>query len=429
LALAGPDAANYTLTQPTTTADITTATLSVTGVTANNKPYDGTTVATINLASAALVGVVSGDDVTLDTSSATAAFGDKSIGTAKTVTVSGLALSGSNAGNYTLTQPTATANITPATLTPTIAAASRAYDGTTAATITTRTLAGAIGGDDVTLVGGTATFADKNVGVGKTVTATGLQLSGADAAKYELGSTSVSTTADITAQTLTVSATAINKIYDGSTTATVNFDDDRVAGDTLSVSYTSATFATKAVGTSKTVSVSGISVTGADAANYTVNSTASTTADITARSLSVTATGVNKVYDGDTSASVSLSDDRIAGDILTTSYTSANFADKNVGTARTVSVSGISISGADAGNYSANTTASTTADITSRALNVTAIGQNKVYDGTTAATVTLSDNRVAGGHPQPQLHQCQLRGQERWPGQEHLSQRHLHQRR
>jgi len=40
---------------------------------------------------------------------------------------------------------------------------------------------------------------------------------------------------------------------------------------------------------------------------------------------------VNKVYDGTTGASVTLSDDRIAGDLLTDSYTSASFTDKNVG--------------------------------------------------------------------------------------------------
>jgi hypothetical protein len=172
--------------------------VSVVGVTANNKVYDGATTATLNVASAALVGVVSGDNVTLDTSAATGAFGDKSVGTGKTVTVSGLALSGTTAGNYTVIQPTGTASITPVTLTPAIAAASRTYDGTTAATITARTLAGALGSEDVSLVGGTASFADKNVGAGKAVTATGLSLSGADAGNYQLASTSATTTADIT---------------------------------------------------------------------------------------------------------------------------------------------------------------------------------------------------------------------------------------
>ena len=52
-------------------------------------------------------------------------------------------------------------------------------------------------------------------------------------------------------------------------------------------------------------------------------------------------------------------------------------------------MSGISISGADAANYAANTTTTTTANITTRSLTVTATGVNKVYDGTTAATVTV----------------------------------------
>src|SRR6185436_12569366 len=125
------------------------------------------------------------------------------------------------------------------------------------------------------------------------------------------------------------------------------------------------------------------------------STTASAMADIAVRSLTVSATGINKAYDGTTSATVSLSDNRVAGDSLTASY-SASFADKSVGAAKSVNVSGIALSGADAANYSANTTASTTANITARPLTVSATGADKVYDGTTSATVTLSDNRVAG---------------------------------
>jgi hypothetical protein len=47
----------------------------------------------------------------------------------------------------------------------------------------------------------------------------------------------------------------------------------------------------------KTVNVSGISISGLDAGNYTFNSTATTIANITARALTVSATAVNKVYD------------------------------------------------------------------------------------------------------------------------------------
>src|SRR4029079_14073186 len=127
--------------------------------------------------------------------------------------------------------------------------------------------------------------------------------------------------------------------------------DDRVAGDVFTTSYGSAAFNTKNVGTAKLVSVTGISISGTDAGNYTANTTASTTADITARALVVSAGGVNKVYDGDTTATVVLSDDRVYGDDLTTSYSGAAFADKNVGANKLVSVTGISILGTDAGNY------------------------------------------------------------------------------
>src|SRR5207244_3169990 len=155
-------------------------------------------------------------------------------------------------------------------------------------------------------------------------------------------------------------------------------------------------FATKNVGTNKSVTVSGISLSGPDAGNYTANTTASATANITVRTLSVTASGVNKVYDRTTNATATLADNRVAGDSLSPTYTSASFDDKNVGTAKSVSVSGISISGADAANYNANTTATATANITGRALTISATGVNKVYDGTTNAMVTLSDNRLAG---------------------------------
>src|SRR5205814_2252940 len=241
----------------------------------------------------------------LGTSYTTASFADKNAGTAKTLSVSGISLSGADSANYTAnTTASTTADITGATVTAQISAANKMYDGTTAATIASRSLTGVQGTDTVSLTGGTASFATKRAGAAKTVTATGLSLSGIDAANYQLASTTASSTADITVRPLLVSATGVNKAYDGSSTATVTLSDNRVAGDTLSRSYTSASFSDKNVGTAKTVSVSGISISGTDAANYTANTTASTTTDITARSLAVSAAGANKVYDGNTNATV-----------------------------------------------------------------------------------------------------------------------------
>src|SRR5204862_149397 len=101
---------------PTTTADITGKALTVSGITASNKLYDGNTTATLNTTSAALVGIVSGDTVTLGTGSAAGAFVTAAVGTGKTVTVSGLTIGGASTGNYTLTPPTTTADITGKTL-------------------------------------------------------------------------------------------------------------------------------------------------------------------------------------------------------------------------------------------------------------------------------------------------------------------------
>src|SRR5207302_222914 len=90
---------------------------------------------------------------------------------------------------------------------------------------------------------------------------------------------------------------------------------------------------------------------------------------INQRALTVSAAGQDKVYDGTTLATVSLTDDRISGDRLDVSDSGAAFADKNVGSAKTVSVRGISFSGADAANYTLKgTTATTTATITPRSL-------------------------------------------------------------
>jgi len=118
---------------------------------------------------------------------------------------------------------------------------------------------------------------------------------------------------------------------------------------------------------------------------------------ISPRPLTVSAAGMDKVYDGITLASVTLSTDALPGDDVSVAYISAAFADPNVGTGITVTVSGISISGADAGNYSllSNTT-STTASITPRPIQVTPNpGQGKVY-GEPDPLITFTSEPLAG---------------------------------
>src|SRR6185436_1851693 len=82
-----------------------------------------------------------------------------------------------------------------------------------------------------------------------------------------------------------------------------------------------------------------------------------------------------------------LSHDGLAGDSLTTGYASADFSDKNIGANKTVTVTGISVGGADAGNYSANSSASATASITAIGVTGSVTAGSKVYDGNASATI------------------------------------------
>ncbi|MDO9365005.1 MAG: YDG domain-containing protein [Methylotenera sp.] len=369
-----------------------TVTASLTGTV--SKVYDGNTDATLVSGDYSVTGTVDGDSVNLAQTSAS--YDDKNVGTTKTVTASGLSIdSATNGGatvyGYQLTNTTANANvgaITVKTLTATYTGVNRIYDRTTDATVTSSD--DRISGDILTIAE-TAAFTDKNVGTGKTVNVTGASLSGTDAGNYVLAAITGTTTADITVKTLTASYSGVNRIYDGTTDATVTSSDDRISGDILTIAET-ATFTDKNVSTGKTVNVAGASLSGTDAGNYVLAATTgTTTADITVKTLTASYTGVNRIYDGTTDATVTSSDDRISGDILTIAETAA-FTDKNVDTGKTVNVTGASLSGTDAGNYVlAATTGTTTADITAKAITVSGMtADNKVYDGTTDATVVTT---------------------------------------
>ncbi|HVM59772.1 MAG TPA: YDG domain-containing protein [Verrucomicrobiae bacterium] len=107
---------NYTFVS-TANGTITAVAASIaSGLAANDKVYDGTTIATINFANVVLNGVLVADqaNVNLATNGCTATFAAPDVGTGISVTVTGLTLVGSAAGNYTFTQPTGlTANILP----------------------------------------------------------------------------------------------------------------------------------------------------------------------------------------------------------------------------------------------------------------------------------------------------------------------------
>lgn len=486
------------------TVEIAQKPVTVSGITANDKVYDGTTVAELNTNSASIGGKVDNDDVTIDVANATGTFDTENVGTGKTVTISGIALGGNDAGNYKLSSDsaTATADITAKAVTVSgITASNKVYDGNTSATIETSgaAISDIVSGDNVTIdvAKATGTFEDKNVGTGKTVTITGIALGGADKDNYTLTSGSATATASITASsnitdttnktqnvvvgvgtfaepTFTgVNVNGVAETVEGIVTYTIdgtsgmNYEaaeaalakktkDDKTvevgysftASDSNYVNTPQAGAITvtmvdivfeigegaitvdtnpvygatwgdivKADGSRITAKVGEDTVTGtytvkdasvrpgAGSASWEVLFTGTLgdktytdvtvqTGTVTVKQKELTITGLSaadKPYDGNTTATVSgiaVLNGVLAGDTVTVTTGTAAFDSKNAG-AQTVTFSGYGIEGASASNYVLSAQpASVTATISPKPVIITGVtAENKTYDGNTTATI------------------------------------------
>lgn len=220
-----------------------------------------------------------------------------------------LASSGNTEGSFKIDQK----DLTISGLT----ASNKIYDGTTIATTvdTGLNLSGLVSGDDFT-VSSTGVFADKNVGAGKTVTLTNT-IAGTDASNYNV-TDQTSTTASITSKELTISGlTSANKVYDGTTTATVSgtavlqsaiaagtgnsVDGKWYTGDIVNLTGTAlGAFNDKDVSDANTVSFSGLTLTGTDAGNYLLANHANVSNTISKESATVTASSDTLTYNGST---------------------------------------------------------------------------------------------------------------------------------
>lgn len=398
ITLGGSDAGNYVLAsgEAGTTASITPRALTVAGLdglSAVDRAYDGTRQVALTgslTGTAGLQGLVGGDDLSLVQGGGTPTQGlmlDKHVGVAKGVVIEGLSLAGADAINYVLAETLGlTVTITPRTVTAGgLTAVDRAYDGTNLVALNTGAgvLAGALAGDDLRLRldGATASMADRHVGTGKPVTLDGAALDGSDAGNYRLVSAD-ELRVTITPRLLTAVYAGIDKVYDGSVTAGVSGSSaDRLGSDELVIQASGRFTGGKNAGTGKAIDFTGATLSGADAANYLLqNPDGSTTASITPRPVSALYTGGSRVYDGDTGAPVSGTvDGLIAGDRLALSQ-SAAFDDRNAGTGKAITITGITLAGDDAGNYVLlSDSAATTGTVTPRELILSATAQSKVY--------------------------------------------------
>jgi filamentous hemagglutinin family protein len=304
---------------------------------------------------------------------------------------------------YDINFTAGTLTINPAALTLSTSSVSKTYDGGLNAAGAAVVSGGTLFGSDA-ISGGSFAFLDKNAGTGKSVSVSNVTVNDGNSGNNYAVTYANNTASTIAALGVTVAATGTNRVYDGTTADAVNLASSGIlTGDTITFSGTGA-FADKHVGTGKAVTVSGITASGADAGNYTFNTTAATTANITPASLQLAASEDNRVYDASTaSAGLVTVSGLIAGDTI--NGLGQSFDSKNVG-ARSMSViAGYTI---DDGNGGANYTVTRqNADgrITPADLNVTgAVAADKRYDGTPLAAISGAALSGVLGSDQITLH-------------------------
>ena len=190
-------------------------------VAAQSKTYDGNTSADASKFHAALVGVVSGDENLVSATATGAAYNSKDVRAANVVNYTGIALTGTGAGNYRIASTVQGAGtIAPRALTfDSVAAQTKTYDGNTNADAVQfhATLGNVVAGEEnsVSATATGAAYNSKDVRAAHTVSYTGVALGDTGAGNYSLASTAQGT-GTITHRDLTLTADAKSIVQDGS---------------------------------------------------------------------------------------------------------------------------------------------------------------------------------------------------------------------
>ena len=206
-----------------------------------------------------------------------------------------LSVSGADSGNYTFSITNHALTITPISLTISGGSTSSVYNGTTQSNNASLSVVGLVGNDAVTSVSGLAT--GKSVGTYTDSLNTAL---GTGLGNYSIGY--VNGGLSITPATLSATLTASNKVYDSTTSATGSIGLAGVfSGDTVTGTAGNVSFVDPLVGSAKVVTANNITISGSSANNYVLsNTTASSTANITAAPLSITGATSSAIYNGTT---------------------------------------------------------------------------------------------------------------------------------
>jgi hypothetical protein len=384
--LTGADTDNYTLSlagAPVGSADILPRLLTLSSFTADNKIYDGTTAVTGTGFSDDRIG---SDSLTFTYS---AAFADPGAQEGQTVLYSNIQISGgTDAANYALasTIGSTQANIARRTLTMTLTDKGKVYGQTDP--VFEITYDGFVSGEGPETVGSIIIY---RVG-GENVGTYAIGVFIMDEAEHNYTLVEQKGIFTISARPLTlINRQADDKIYDGTDTAMASADLSGILpGDTVELVLSEVKFDSKHAGANKPVSAVQ-TLTGADSGNYSLTvAEPLTTATISRRDLTLSSfTASDKTYDGSDNVSFNIMSDHIISDDL--NYVlDCSFSDKNIGIAKTVTLTVTDVTGSDADNYRLiNPVLNTTASIFPIELTVSgATAADKTYDGTDAATIT-----------------------------------------
>ncbi|MFM2315890.1 MAG: hypothetical protein RLZZ155_222, partial [Bacteroidota bacterium] len=275
--ISGGGAPDVNITTSSTGNAVNAKALTITGLSAGSKNYDGNTSATLS-GTASYSGLVNGESFAI-VGSATATFFSANAGNGIAVTVTGFSAPSSN---YSITQPSYTADITAVNLTISgISISNKVYNGTNAATITgAATYQGLVNSESFSVTGTPlASFSSANVGTGISVTVSGYT---APTANYTV-TQPTGLTADITKanQTITFGALA------NQTTATVT---DYSPGATSATSGVNAITYTSSNTSVATIVGGLIHIVGAGTTSITASQASSTNYNATSSAQTLTVT-------------------------------------------------------------------------------------------------------------------------------------------
>jgi hypothetical protein len=367
---------NYVVTFRTTGGGIiTTRPITVTA-SASSKVYDGGIVST------AVPTITTGSLGSGDTAPWTEAYDNRNVGSTHVMTPAGTVSDGNGGNNYAVTFVTiSTGIITPRPITVTAAASSKPYDGGIASTAVPTITSGTLVAPDT--AAWTETYDNRNAGTAHVMTPAGTVTDGNGGNNYNVTFATIST-GIIIPQSITVTAAASSKPYDGGIASTAV---PTITLGTLIAPDTAAwteTYDNRNAGTAHVMTPTGTVTDGNGGNNYNVTFATIGTGIIIARPITVTAAASTKVYDGGTTSTAVPT---ITAGTLAAPDTAAwteTYDNKNVGSTHTLTPAGTVSDGNSGNNY-----------------NVTFVAIGSGVISPAPASVTPNPNGDTYGSPDP----------------------------